>query len=208
MSTFEVAVERDPFGKPRDRKLAEAEAEGRLVSAGRPKQLSLSYNDAQDDALDASLEDEENYIEDVAPQAIDVVTTLQAASEGVVVDADTIEFMGERFKMGQRIGLMPLLKFAHVSNKGVQADDMAGLAAMYEMIKDCIAPNEWERFERIAIEKQAESEDLLEVVSNTIEVLSARPTRQRSGSSTGSRPTSASSKVSSIRPAPEGLSPL
>jgi hypothetical protein len=183
-----IAVERDPFGVPRDPELAKAEKEGRLIT-GRF----------------ASIPD----VEDLP--VVEELHKLQAETEGVTI-GDEVEFCGEKFKIGDRIGLMPLLKFAHVSSKGVTSDDMQGLAAMYAMIKDCIAPGEWERFEEHAINSQADEEDLFNVVSKTIEIITARPTRRRSGSSPGSSPTSESSKVSSTqtvaRRAPEGLTPL
>lgn len=183
----EVAIERKADGTPVDPYLAAAEREGR-VSYGRPTIVS-----------------------DLPKLEVvnDDVQQLQAANEGVVIDGDFVEFMGEKFKMGERIGLMPLLKFAHVSSKGVNAGDMEGLAAMYALIRDCIAADQWERFEQTAIEKQAEDTDLLDVVAKTIEALSARPTQRRSGSSSGSPTTQGSSKVSStVSRAPEGLEPL
>lgn len=178
-----VAVERDPFGVPRDPELAIAEKEGRLVAGRFP----------------------------VAPPVVDEIAAMQADSEGVTYD-DHIEFCGERFKINDKIGLMPLLKFAHVSSKGVKSDDMEGLAAMYAMIKGCVVPAEWERFEQHAIDSNADEEDLFDVVSNTIAVLTSRPTKRRSDSSSGSPGTSESSKPSStqtvVSRAPEGLTPL
>jgi hypothetical protein len=101
--------------------------------------------------------------------------------------------------MADKIGLMPLLRFAHASAKGVDSGDMQGLAAMYEVIRDCIDEPEWDRFQQHAIDTKAESEELLQVVSDVIEVLSARPTGSPSGSANGRRRTSANSKGSSPR---------
>lgn len=207
----EIAVERRADGTPVDPELMLAEREGRLTT-GRPIP-SVPYA-----SQGIPIQPIQPIQSVPTVQPIRVIPTLneitsdvhqlQAASEGIVVDDDAIEFCGETFKMGEKIGLMPLLKFAHVSSKGVKADDMEGLAAMYALIKDCIAPGEWERFEQVAIDKHADDEDLLNVVSTAIETLSARPTKRRSVSSAGSPSTSVSSKVSSSRPAPEGLAPL
>lgn len=118
---------------------------------------------------------------------------LQALSEGVVVDSARLEFLGESFRLGESVGLMPLMKFAHAANSGLDSDDMAGLAAMYAMIRDTVHPDDWERFERHAIDQHAEGDELMAFVGKAIEAISARPTRRRSVSSDGAPPTSPSS---------------
>jgi hypothetical protein len=148
---------------------------------------------------------------------LDAGHELQAAAEGVVlprdengeVVADKVEFMGERYKIANKVGLMPLIKFAHAASSGLDSSDMEGLAALYAMIRDCIDPGEWLRFERDAIDKRAGDADLLPVVEQTIELLTARPTRRPSGSSDGPRPTSPSSTgSSSSRVTPTGAADL
>ncbi len=119
----------------------------------------------------------------------EVVTTqdVQALSEGVVLDdSNSIEFLGERFRLAESIALMPLLKFAHSAKSGLGADDMEGLAAMYLLIRSCLdrsqaqardpqtgefqfdadgspvwdAPSAWDEFEAHAIDTNADGEDL------------------------------------------------
>jgi hypothetical protein len=156
---------------------------------------------------------------------------VQSAVEGVVpADDGTIEFMGQRFRMAHHVSLMPLLKFAHVSRKGVDSADMEGLAVMYEMIRDCIdtEPNvrlerdartgaevkvfgesEWDRFERVAVESKASDRDLLDVVTRAIAAITARPTSLPSASSIGSPATSGTSRESSTsQVTPGGLDDL
>lgn len=127
---------------------------------------------------------------------------VQAAAEGVQIvgDGRKVEFLGSDYRMAEKIGLMPLMRFAHVSSKGLDSDDMEGLAAMYTMIQDCIDPADWKRFEADAIEKKAEAEDLFGVVKRVIEILSARPTQRPADSSAGPQPTSVNSKASSSSP--------
>lgn len=132
--------------------------------------------------------------------------SVQAAVEGVEVDdGRKVEFMGSAFRMADSIGLMPLLKFAHASAQGLDSTDMEGLAALYEMIHDCIHDDEWQRFERHAIDTKAEAEDLMSLVQKVIEALSARPSRPPGDSSAGRRPTSGNSKA--LSPALAKLSP-
>lgn len=56
----------------------------------------------------------------------------------VVDDARTVEFMGKRFRIADKIGAMPLLKFSMYSDMAVQ--DPKAMAAMYAMLRDCIHP--------------------------------------------------------------------
>lgn len=139
----------------------------------------------------------------------DPAAELQAISEGVVVDADRLEFLGESFRLGETVGLMPLMKFAHAANSGLDSDDMAGLAALYALVRDTIHPDDWDRFERHAIDRHAEGEELMAFVGKAIEAISARPTKRRSVSSAGSPSTSPSStESSSVKPAPAGAAEL
>jgi len=66
--------------------------------------------------------------------------SVQGAIEGAPVldDTNSIEFLGERFKLAENVGMMPLLAFANASKQGLDSEDMAGMAAMYAMIRDCI----------------------------------------------------------------------
>lgn len=132
---------------------------------------------------------------------------VQAAVEGVVLNDGKVEFMGAHFQMSDRIGLMPLMKFAYSASKGIDSTDMEGLAALYSMVKDCIDDSEpdangnsaeWRRFERHAIEQKAEADDLMKCVQRVIEVLAARPTRRPGDSSAGPPSISPNSKASSL----------
>ena len=134
---------------------------------------------------------------------------IQAMSEGVVVGTERLAFLGESFRLGESIGLMPLMKFAHAANNGMDSDNMEGLAALYAMIRDTIHAEDWDRFERLAIDKHADGDELMAFVGKAIEAISARPTRRRSVSSGGAPPTSPSSTdSSSVKPAPAGAAEL
>jgi len=50
-----------------------------------------------------------------------------------------VEFMGKEFAIANKIGLMPLMRFAHAAKSGLDSDDMEGMAAMYDMLRQCIA---------------------------------------------------------------------
>lgn len=131
------------------------------------------------------------------------------APDKIATSARTVEFMGQRFRIAARVGLMPLLKFSAYSN--MSTADPGALSAMYAMLRDCIErgtpacgkcpecragrefacadydPGDWDRFERHAIDTKAEADDLLDVISSAMELISGRPTGQPSPSSAGRR---------------------
>ncbi len=100
-------------------------------------------------------------------------------------EPDTVAFAGERFEVADRIGLMPLMRFAKFAQRGVDSNEMEGLAAMYDLLEQCIAPDDWRRFEDHADKQRVDGEELMSVVRDVIELLSSRPTRRPSDSSDG-----------------------
>jgi hypothetical protein len=148
----------------------------------------------------------------------------------VAEDFDSVEFFGQKFRLAERVGIMPMLAFGNASKRGLDSDDMEGLAAMYSLIRSVIHrpaltdehgqrqvdvngkalrdESEWTRFAELAEDELAEGEDVMEFVNRAMEVMSARPRRRREISSGTSPTTSEKSKaVSSSRatPPPPGL---
>jgi hypothetical protein len=137
---------------------------------------------------------------------------------GVVATGDTVELLGQKFRIADRIGLMPLLKFASAADVAVQ--DPRGLAAMYTLLRDCIYAGtpgcgecehcqsgndascasydrgDWGAFEEHAMVTKADADDLMGVVTEVLEVVSGRPTPPPAGSSPGARPTRRGSTAS------------
>lgn len=101
--------------------------------------------------------------------------------------AESVEFFGEDFVIADRIGLMPLMRFAKVAKSDVDSNDLAGLAAMYDLLEQCIAPQDWQRFQDCADRNRADGDELMTVVSEVIERLTNRPTGRPSVSSDGPR---------------------
>lgn len=96
-----------------------------------------------------------------------------------------IDFAGERFAVADRIGLMPLMRFAKVAKAGADAGDMDSLAALYDLLEQCIAPADWHRFESAADTSRADGDTLMGVVGKVFAVLADRPTSLPSDSSDG-----------------------
>jgi hypothetical protein len=109
------------------------------------------------------------------------------------------------FRIAPSIGLMPLLRFAHAAKAGMDTDDLEGMAALYDMISDCVHPDDWPAFMAYATETKAEDEELMAFVSAAMEIISARP-RKRRGSSSATAPSTSqrsrgnSSKQASLIP--------
>jgi len=139
-----------------------------------------------------------------------------------------ITLAGESFRVAEKVGLMPLLKFSYAAN--LRTDDERAYAAMYEILRDVILEDEppcgkcagckaaganpetrdctvadegdWGRFQQHAVDCKADADELMDVVAQAIKVISARPTESPSGSSNGRPSTSRKSTVArSTRPA-------
>lgn len=128
----------------------------------------------------------------------DTVHELQARSEGVeVIDDGGVDFLGKRFRVRGKVGLMPLMAFAMTADSGKDTDDLKALSALYRLLRSCIHADDWAKFEDHAEETAADAEDLLAVVGATMAAVTARPTRRPAVSSAGPQTTSANSKVPS-----------
>jgi len=153
-----------------------------------------------------------------------IATEVQASTDrelsGEVINPDRlVTLAGREFRVAEKVGLMPLLKFSHAAE--LRANDSRAYVAMYQILHDVIMEAEdpcgecpgckeagkdasardcayadegdWEKFENWAVDCKAEADELFEVVEQAIKLISARPTESRSSSSAGSRKTSRTS---------------
>jgi hypothetical protein len=97
----------------------------------------------------------------------------------------SVEFFGETFALPERVGSMPLMRFAKLAQQGVQTDDFEGLAAMYDLIEACLSEADWPRFQACATANRATDEELLAVVAEVMVAMAGRPTSRPSVSSDG-----------------------
>lgn len=105
----------------------------------------------------------------------------------------SISRWGQDFELAEKVGLLPLIKFARIAKAGVDADDMEGLVAQGELLEQCFTDEAWTRFETVATTNRADGEELMTVVSEAIELISQRPTQESSDSSDGPTTTQPSS---------------
>jgi hypothetical protein len=104
-----------------------------------------------------------------------------------------VEFLGAEFAVASKIGLMPLMRFAKIAKSGVDSSDEDGLAAMYDLLRQCIADDEWARFEDHADKTRADDQELMQVIKDVMAILSERPTSRPSDSSAGPQQTAPTS---------------
>lgn len=151
---------------------------------------------------------------DIEVTAIQLQTATDRELSGEVINHDrVVTLAGRDFRVAEKVGLMPLLKFSHAAN--LRADDARAYVAMYEILRDVImeaedpcgecpgcknaAPSptardcnfadegDWDKFQEHAVECKAEADELFDVVEQAIKLISARPTESRSSSTQGSR---------------------
>jgi hypothetical protein len=125
-------------------------------------------------------------------------------------EVDVFTFHGEFFALPARMSALPLLRFAwrgkvleqrvaqaksararaQTDEDRLAADqaegtaDMDALSAIYEFLQASL-PDDWDRFERVAIRAGADQDELLEVCNRIYAAVSGRPTRRPAGSSGG-----------------------
>lgn len=102
-------------------------------------------------------------------------------------DRVTIELLGKQFEVADRVGLMPLLRFAHLAKRGATTEDVDALVTMYEILQSVIADADWDAFSEHATLQRATNEDILGCIKTAIETISSRPTPSPSGVPDGRR---------------------
>lgn len=123
-------------------------------------------------------------------------------------EPDEFKFYGETFTIADEVGIMPLMEFAAAADAGADAAELAGLSAMHDLLRDCLADGEWNRFRTSAKKNKTDPDTLLAVCIRVYEVISGRPTVLPSGSAGGQSSASQSSSPSSMRKAALGLVPV
>lgn len=123
---------------------------------------------------------------------------------------ETVEWYGERFHVAERVGMMPMMRYAAFTKRQMQRqrngheptgeDEIEALASSYELLERCLHPNDWERFEEHASAVGADLEELMEFVGQVMVVVANRPTGRSSDSSDGPRTIEPSSPDASSSP--------
>jgi len=96
-----------------------------------------------------------------------------------------VQFLGESFELRPKVSEYALLKFARAAAAGEDGDTMEGMASMLRLLEKCIVPADWRRFDRLADEKDASAEQIMDVIKVAFEQVAERPTSLPSDSSDG-----------------------
>lgn len=101
--------------------------------------------------------------------------------EGKVVDKDGktydyVELKGKKFRLREKVGAMAMFKWSSASE--MDTSNPKALGAIYAMIKSVILKDDWYEFETHALDEDADAEELLDVVTKGLEIISGRPTKQ------------------------------
>lgn len=142
----------------------------------------------------------------------DVVQPLEAVPD---VESDellvTVEFRGKRFAVRDTVSLLPMMKFAVIAKRQKAATDrgetgggeqeMDALAALFELLEQCIAPHDFGAFYDHALSVGASQEELMHVVADAHRARAARPTQRSQPSPGGQSTTGPSSEAGSSSPA-------
>jgi hypothetical protein len=111
-----------------------------------------------------------------------LATADDSALAGTKEDIKTgvVDFKGEKFHVAEKIGAMALIawgKAADLDESGNEA-----LIAVYDMLEDVIHEDEFKRFKRVALKSKADMEELMNLLSAAMEMVSGNPTEQQDGS--------------------------
>jgi hypothetical protein len=119
----------------------------------------------------------------------------------VVPAPPVVEFAGRWFRCAvPGVSTFALLEFADVAKDGLSSESLEGMAALYELLRDCIDPADWPAFRAHARTSGASGESLMFVIRDAVAAVSGRPTQPPSASPGGRSTTVPSSAAGSSSP--------
>lgn len=125
------------------------------------------------------------------------------ADETAAAEGRVVRFKGEEFGASFPVPPMALMEFASIAQGDVDSSDLAGLAAMFDLLESVIEPDDWDRFRKHAKKSRASDKDLMTLVRKVITGQTDRPTVRPSDSSDGPGKTESSSVDDSSSPVAE-----
>lgn len=104
------------------------------------------------------------------------------------------EFFGEVFETPERFNMRLLTRFATLAKRGVDSDDIEGVAAIDSLIDQCLRPEDVERFDEVCDRERPDFDELMAFIMGVVAEVSQRPTKRPSDSSDGPTLTKDSSR--------------
>lgn len=102
-----------------------------------------------------------------------------ATVEGKVVgkkEWDYVTLGDEKFRLREKIGALAMFKWSAASE--LPSDDPRALGAIYALLKSLIHKEDWQQFEEYSLDEDKDAEELLDVITSSLEVIAGRPTEQ------------------------------
>lgn len=85
-----------------------------------------------------------------------------------------ITFMGKEYRISEKQGIWPLMKFARAAELGETVRDMKGLASLHAMCENVIHPDDWAQFDEDMIAaKVADPMEFLDLANQAVEIIQA-----------------------------------
>lgn len=81
----------------------------------------------------------------------------------------------DKFRIDSSVGSMPLLEFSHAAKSGLDSEELDGQAAMYSLIKDCIYPEDWDRFRDCVTKYKLKNDAIFRITTTIWSALANRP---------------------------------
>ncbi len=110
------------------------------------------------------------------------------------------EFFGEQFVPPERLNYRRVTKMARAAVAGGDTSEVNGMAAMDAVVDACLRKDDIDRFDEVCDEHCPDPEELMEFVARVVAEVAERPTRRRSGSSSGQTSTEGASPAGSSSP--------
>jgi hypothetical protein len=109
----------------------------------------------------------------------------------------TVEFCGVDWRIGERVGLRPMMRYARVAKRQMQraksggtsdgTDEIEALDATLSLLEQCVHPDDWEKFEQVTSAAGVDQEGYMDFAGRVMAQLADRPTGRSSDSSDGPR---------------------
>jgi hypothetical protein len=103
------------------------------------------------------------------------------------------EFFGETFETPDRFNMRLFTRFGSLAKRGVDSEDIEGVAMIDALIDQCLRPEDVDRFDELCNRERPDFEELMGFVMEVVAEVTNRPTKRPSDSSDGPTPTTVSS---------------
>lgn len=99
--------------------------------------------------------------------------------------AEVVDFKGLKVELSDYVSPLAMMKFASAAEGGGSTDNIEGMAALYEVLQELVADDQWRAFSKHVTKVRADGDALLDFVGKAMVALLDRPTEQPSDSSDG-----------------------